>query len=575
MSIRTRRTLFSLIVFFAVCALGGMVLSQQVGAQSAQDESTFRDGLKSFSAVYDIVAKNYAEPLTGDMPDKAIYDGAIPEMLHTLDPHSSFYDPKAYARMKEDQHGKYYGVGMLIVQQNGKVVVVNPIENSPAFRAGIHPGDVITSIDGQSANGMTSDDVANRLKGPRGTKVNVTMTRVGASSPLNFDLVRDEIPNASIDLSYEIRPGIGYLHIRQFQETTGREFDDAIESFGPGLKGLVLDLRQNPGGVLVEAVSVCDRLLKRGQIIVSQRGRAFPEQVYRATHGNEGDSFPIVVLVNRGTASAAEIVSGALQDHDRALIAGETTFGKGLVQTVYTLSDNTGLALTTYHYFTPSGRLIQRNYNGVSLYDYYYNHDQQPQDDKDREVKLTDSGRTVYGGGGITPDVKIESPKSTPFQDLLLERDAFLGFTEEYLAHRTVNKDFQVDDSVARRFQAVPRHAELRLHAAGTRGQSRLGEDERQSVHLRHPVRPHLRAQSQSRLGSGSAAGPRPHAPGCPARAKGAAGAGPEGSRPHQRSRLAIIARADSFLGPAATSFRPFSRRLETGDGLPAAVHGR
>jgi carboxyl-terminal processing protease len=452
MSIRTRRTLFSLIVFFAVCALGGMVLSQQVGAQSAQDESTFRDGLKSFSAVYDIVAKNYAEPLTGDMPDKAIYDGAIPEMLHTLDPHSSFYDPKAYARMKEDQHGKYYGVGMLIVPQNGKVVVVTPIENSPAFRAGIHPGDIITSIDGQSAAGLSSDEVANRLKGPRGTKVNVTMTRVGSSTPLNFELVRDEIPNASIDLSYEIRPGIGYVHIKQFQETTGREFDDAIDAFGPNLKGLVLDLRGNPGGVLVEAVSVCDRLLKRGQIIVSQRGRAFPEQVYRATHGNEGDSFPIVVLVNRNTASAAEIVSGALQDHDRALIAGETTFGKGLVQTVYTLSDNTGLALTTYHYFTPSGRLIQRNYSGVSLYDYYYNHDQ-PQDDKDREVKLTDSGRTVYGGGGITPDVKVEAPKSTPFQDLLLERDAFLGFTEDYLAHRTVNKDFQVDDAVLSEFK--------------------------------------------------------------------------------------------------------------------------
>ncbi len=452
MSIRTRRTFFSLIVFFAVCALGGMVLSQQVGAQSATDETTFRDGLKSFSAVYDIVAKNYAEPLTGDMPDKAIYDGAIPEMLHTLDPHSSFYDPKAYARMREDQHGKYYGVGMLIVPQNGKVVVVTPIENSPAFRAGIHPGDVITSIDGQSAAGLSSYEVANRLKGPRGTKVNVTMTRVGSSAPLNFELVRDEIPNASIDLSYEIRPGIGYVHIRQFQETTGREFDDAIDAFGPNLKGLVLDLRGNPGGVLVEAVSVCDRVLKRGQIIVSQRGRAFPEQVYRATHGNDGDNFPIVVLVNRSTASAAEIVSGALQDHDRALIAGETTFGKGLVQTVYTLSDNTGLALTTYHYFTPSGRLIQRNYSGVSLYDYYYNHDQ-PQDDKDREVKLTDSGRTVYGGGGITPDVKVDAPKSTPFQDLLLERDAFLGFTEEYLAHRTVNKDFQVDDAVLSEFK--------------------------------------------------------------------------------------------------------------------------
>jgi carboxyl-terminal processing protease len=452
MSIRTRRTLFSLVIFFAVCALGGMILSQQVGAQSAADESTFRDGLKSFASVYDIIAKNYAEPLTGDMPDRVIYDGAIPEMLHTLDPHSNFYDPKAYARMREEQHGKYYGVGMYIVPQNGKVVVVNPIEDSPAFRAGIHPGDVITAIDGQSAAGLTSDDVANRLKGPRGTRVSVTMTRPDVTTPMTFQLVRDEIPNASIQLSYEIRPGIGYINIKQFQETTGREFDDAIDAFGPNLKGLVLDLRGNPGGVLVEAVAVCDRLLKRGQIIVSQRGRAFPEQVYRATHGNDGENFPIVVLVNRGTASAAEIVSGALQDHDRALIAGETTFGKGLVQTVYTLSDNTGLALTTYHYYTPSGRLIQRNYNGVSLYDYYYNHEP-AQSDKDREVKLTDSGRTVYGGGGITPDIKVEPPKSTPFQDQLVDRAAFLGFTEEYTAHHPVNKDFQVDDAVLSDFK--------------------------------------------------------------------------------------------------------------------------
>ena len=454
MSIRTRRTFFSLIVFFAVCALGGMIVSQQVGAQSAADESTFRDSLKSFGAVYDIVARNYAEPLTGDMPDKAIYDGAIPEMLHTLDPHSSFYDPKSFAKMKEDQHGKYYGVGMIIQPQNNKVVVVYPIEGAPAFRAGIHPGDVISGIDGQPAAGMSSDDVANKLKGPRGTSVTVTVTRAGANAPLTFQLTRDEIPNASIDLSYEIRPGIGYIHIRQFQETTGREFDDAVDAFGPNLKGLVLDLRGNPGGVLVEAVAVCDRVLKRGQIIVSQRGRAFPEQVYRATHGNDGQNFPIVVLVNHGTASAAEIVSGALQDHDRALIAGETTFGKGLVQTVYTLSDNTGLALTTYHYYTPSGRLIQRNYDGVSLYDYYYNHDQ-PQDQKDREVKLTDSGRTVYGGGGITPDVKVDPPKSTPFEDVLLEHDAFLGFTEQYVAHHTVAKDFQVDDAVINDFKQL------------------------------------------------------------------------------------------------------------------------
>ncbi|MGA7885682.1 MAG: S41 family peptidase [Acidobacteriaceae bacterium] len=453
MSIRTRRTLFSLIVFFTLCGLGGMILSQQVGAQSATDESSFRDSLKTFSTIYAIVAKNYAEPLTGDMPNKVIFDGAIPEMLHTLDPHSSFYDPQAYARMQEEQTGRYYGVGMLIVQQpDGQVAVVHPIEGGPAFHAGVHPGDIITSIDGKSTKGMTTDQVAALLKGERGTSVTVTMTRVGSDAPLSFPLTRDEIPNNSIDLAYYIRPGIGYIHIIQFTETTGREFDDAVDHFGPDLKGLVLDLRGNPGGVLVDAVQVCDKVLKRGQIIVSQRGRAFPEQVYRATHGNGGKDFPIVLLVNRGTASAAEIVTGALQDHDRALVAGETTFGKGLVQTVYNLPDKTGLALTTYHYYTPSGRLIQRNYNGVSLYDYYY--DLGPSaDQKNREVKLTDSGRTVYGGGGITPDVHLQPAASTPFQEALLDHDVFLGFTEHYVAHHTVARDFDVNDAVLNEFR--------------------------------------------------------------------------------------------------------------------------
>ncbi len=198
-----------------------------------------------------------------------------------------------------------------------------------------------------------------------------------------------------------------------------------------------------------------DKFLQKGQVIVSQRGRAFPEQTYRASRGNGGRQYPVVVLVNQGTASAAEIVSGALQDHDRALIVGETTFGKGLVQTVYQLSENTGLALTTYHYYTPSGRLIQRNYNGVSLYDYYYNHDGAPQtqDNTSREVKLTDSGRTVYGGGGITPDIKIETPKSTHVQDVILEHYGFFNFSKHYLANRTVSKDFVVDDAVMTDFK--------------------------------------------------------------------------------------------------------------------------
>jgi carboxyl-terminal processing protease len=460
MTPRARRALFSVVLFFTVCAVLGSVLQRKVGAESSGDESQLRDSLKSFTNVYAQVEQNYAEPIDGEKADTAIYDGAIPGMLRVLDPHSSFYDPKAYAKMREEQHGRYYGVGMTIQQQNGKVYVVYPFEGTPSFKAGIHPGDVIysvdgkiVSVDGKVPDGLNSTDmVAKALKGPRGTHVQATMIREGQPKPLVFDLVRDEIPHPSVDLAYEIRPGVGYIHLTQFQETTAQEVIEAINGFG-NLRGLVFDLRGNPGGLLSQAVEVCDHLLSKGQGIVSQRGRAFPDQEYTASHGNGGKTFPIVVLVNRGTASAAEIVSGALQDHDRALIVGETTFGKGLVQTVYNLSENTGLALTTYHYYTPSGRLIQRNYTGVSLYDYYSHGGTQPTDTANREVKLTDAGRTVYGGGGITPDEKIESPKSNHFQDSLLYKDVFFHFAPLYLANRTVDKDFQVNDAVLGEFK--------------------------------------------------------------------------------------------------------------------------
>jgi len=449
-----------MVLFFAVCAVAGSVLQREVGAQSSADESQLRDSLKSFTNVYSLVEQNYAEPLTGDKADIAIYDGAIPGMLRVLDPHSSFYDPKAYAKMREEQHGRYYGVGMTIQQQNNKVYVVFPFEGSPAFKKGIHPGDIImavdgkqVSVDGKVPDGLNSTDmVAKALKGPRGTHVQATMMREGQANPLVFDMERDEIPHPSVDLAYEIRPGVGYIHLTQFQETTGKEVAEAIDSFGDP-KGLIFDLRGNPGGLLSQAVDVCDHLLQKGQGIVSQHGRAFPDQVYTANHGNGGKTFPIVVVVNRGTASAAEIVSGALQDHDRALIVGETTFGKGLVQTVYNLSENTGLALTTYHYYTPSGRLIQRNYAGVSLYEYYSHGGTAPADTANREVKLTDAGRTVYGGGGITPDEKVDSPKSNHFQDELLLKDVFFHFAPVYLSNRTVDKNFQVDDAVMAAFK--------------------------------------------------------------------------------------------------------------------------
>jgi carboxyl-terminal processing protease len=429
-----------------------MVFAQKNPAAAPGGDSDVRDSLRQFATVYDVVEQNYAEPVNAD---KAIYNGAIPGMLHVLDPHSNFFDPKAYSLLREDQRGKYYGVGMTVGPRNNKVIVIAPFVGTPAYRAGIHPGDIIVAVDGKPTDNMSTGDVADLLKGPKGTTVHITILREGTDKPLEFSVVRDEIPRYSVDLHFMIRPGIGYMHVSGFNETTEHEVADALEQMGD-LKGLILDLRQNPGGLLNEGVGVADKFLRKGQLIVSHHGRSSPEKRYVAAHGNGGREYPLVVLVNRGTASAAEIVAGAIQDHDRGLIVGETTFGKGLVQTVYPLAENTGLALTTAKYYTPSGRLIQRDYSNVSLYDYYFNRDQENGgggNANNHDIKLTDSGRTVYGGGGITPDEKIQPIKSNHFQDTLLQHYAFFNFAKHYVATHHPSQSFEVDDVVMQDFR--------------------------------------------------------------------------------------------------------------------------
>jgi len=427
-----------------------MLFGQRLASNNNSGDGDVRESLRSFADVYAVVQQNYAEPVSAD---KAIYNGAIPGMLRVLDPHSNFFDPKSYAALREEQRGKYYGVGMQVGPRNNKVIVIAPFAGAPAYRAGIRPGDVIIAVDGKPTDNMSTSDVAELLKGPKGTTVKITMLREGNDKPLDFTVVRDEIPRYSVDVHFMIRPGIGYVHISGFQETTEHELRQALDELGD-LKGLILDLRQNPGGLLSEGVGVADQFLKKGQVIVSHHGRASAEKVYKAARGNGGKDYPLVVLVNRGTASAAEIVAGAIQDHDRGLIAGETTFGKGLVQTVYPLSENTGLALTTAKYYTPSGRLIQRDWSNISLYDYYYNDRENGEaSTANHEVKMTDSGRTVYGGGGITPDVKIASVKTTKFQDTLLEKYAFFNFAKHYVINHKVTKQFEVDDAVMQEFR--------------------------------------------------------------------------------------------------------------------------
>ncbi len=424
--LQKRRSFVLIPLVVAVCSILGGVYGPKVEAGSPARGNDIDNAIKTFTRVFDVVEQNFADPVG---TDKAIYKGAIPGMLRTLDPHSNFFDPRDFLLLREEQKGHYYGVGMTVQSRGGKTIVFVPFAGSPAYKAGIHPGDVIIEVNDKSTENLSTTEVADMLKGPRGTPVQIKVTREGNDKPLVFNVIRDEISRKSVDDAFWLKPGIAYLDVNQFNETTSREMEDNLKRLGENnIRGLVLDLRGNPGGLLNEGVAVADKFLQKGQTIVSHRGRASAEKPYVAKHGNGGRDYPIVVLVNRYSASAAEIVAGALQDHDRAWVLGENTFGKGLVQTVYPLSENTGLALTTAKYYTPSGRLIQRDYSHTSFLDYYYSRNTETRNPLD--VKMTDSGRTVYGGGGITPDEKFTLPKLNRFQTELLRKSAFFNFSK-------------------------------------------------------------------------------------------------------------------------------------------------
>jgi carboxyl-terminal processing protease len=452
----SKRGVVVLIAVLGISAvLGGLFGPTLRAHASSSSDSQLQDSVKSFTRVLSVVQRNYADPVD---TDKVIYDGAIPGMLHVLDPHSNFFDPKQYALFKEEQTGKYYGVGMTISQRDNQTVVLAPFVGSPAYKAGIRPGDIVLKVEGKSCDGLTGTEVADMLKGPKGTVVHISLGREGWDKPIEVTVTRDEISRPAVEFFTMLKPGIGYVRLVSFSETTDSDVADALKQLDyPKLDGLVFDIRNNGGGLLSQAVGLADMFLDKNEIVVSHRGRSSPERRYYAVRGNQGIGVPLVVLINGQSASASEIVAGAIQDHDRGLVVGENSFGKGLVQTQLPLSEDTALLLTTARYYTPSGRLIQRDYKNVSLYDYHYN----PQRPKQPEVKLTDSGRQVFGQGGITPDDFVAAPKQDDFQLSLYRRGVFYAtpqgvgdFTRFYLSAKPeITKDFVANDEVINEFR--------------------------------------------------------------------------------------------------------------------------
>ncbi len=428
---------FLVLVTVATAALLGGWLGDRVSARAAGGET--EKLWAEFTQSLAIVQENYVR----EVSSQDLVEAAIRGMLRTLDPHSSFFATSDYNRLQEEQQGKYYGLGISIRAESpgsGRVVVVEPpAPGTPAYKAGLQAGDVISKINGEPIEDWDiNEEVIPNLKGPKGTTVNISVERPGETELLDFTVERDEIPLYTIKFVFFIRPGIGYIRVDKFSETTGEELAQALQELDePHLKGLILDLRDNPGGSLGAAIAVADKFLKKNELVVSTRRRGgVPDSAYSAKRGREY-YYPMVVLINANSASASEIVSGALQDHDRALIVGETSFGKALVQTIYPLDGRRGLALTTGKYYTPSDRLIQREYS-EGFFDYFYNRresvDNRPRAGEEFE---TDGGRPVYSGGGIMPDELVEYETAPRLVRLLDRRNLFYKFASKLASGET------------------------------------------------------------------------------------------------------------------------------------------
>ena len=411
--------------------------------------------------VYTELLKVSNETYGGETSYKDLVNASIDGMVRSLDPHTSFLTAEAYSQMRDRQQSSFFGLGILVGLRNAQITVITPIEGTPASRMGLRAGDIIAAIEGETTEGMSINEAVRQLKGPKGTEVTITISRPGLEEPFEVTIVRDEIPQISVRYQYMVGPETGYISISDFNRGTAREVREAVQVLrDQGMQQLLVDLRTNGGGLLDQAIEVVQQFLPQGSKVVETRGRTRDShQEYFSEDPSPALDLPMVVLVGEGTASAAEIFAGAIQDHDVGLIVGTQTWGKGLVQTVYSLSYGAGLALTTARYYTPSGRLIQRDYSSWFDYSTHANGLDPLEIDSEDGTEAgivayrTDLGRKVYGGGGITPDVIIEPQEIPTLLQLLLSRNAFFDFAVSYAnRHPIESREWQVSDRVLEEF---------------------------------------------------------------------------------------------------------------------------
>ncbi len=423
-----------LIPIFLMLVSIGILIGMKVNTATSGDD--LFENVKKFNEALTLIQKNYVEDVNTDK----LTEAAIKGMLAELDPHSVYINAEQLKRVNEDFQGSFEGIGVEFDIISDTITIVTPISGGPSEALGILAGDKIVKIDGQSAIKMTREDVPKKLRGQKGTKVNVTIYRPGTPNLLEFEIVRDKIPLYSVDATFMVNENVGYVRVTRFSATTYDELAKALANLkSQGMQRLVIDLRNNPGGYLDQAFKMASAFIDRGKKIVYTKSRISQYNDEYNSDGGEYTKLPLILLVNDGSASASEIVAGAIQDWDRGLIVGENTFGKGLVQRQYPLPDGSAIRVTTSRYYTPSGRLIQKPYVGAEYQKFVMNeqegdnlqHQQDKQDTSRPEFK-TMGGRTVYGGGGITPDYIEKLDTLTNYSVQLRRLNLFLEYTNNY-----------------------------------------------------------------------------------------------------------------------------------------------